>query len=115
VLSQPADRWITPRTAQELWCSPGTPELGRVPLPGGVTPAGEVRGGSERDGERVERLRDHGEAEEDGDLKEVVRADDEPKHTPRGDPVRLLSAVSAAGAVTGPQPREQPVVVEVAG
>jgi hypothetical protein len=83
-------------------------ELGPVPPPGGAAPAGEVGRRSGGNGERVQRLRDHGEAEEGEDLEEVVRAGDEAEQAAPGD---LVPSV----AVVGPQPREEAVVVEVAG
>jgi hypothetical protein len=84
-------------------------ELGLVPPPGGAAPAGEVGRRSCGVGERVHRLRDHGDPEEPDDLEEVVRAGDEPEQPAPGDLVPL------AAAAVCPQPREEAVVVEVAG
>jgi hypothetical protein len=86
-------------------------ELGLIPPPGGAAPAGEVRSGARGHGERVHRLRDHGEAEEPDDLEEVVRARDELEQAAPGDPVPLVTAAAAAAS----QPREEVVVVQVAG
>lgn len=88
-------------------------ELGLVPPPGGAAPPGEVRRRAGGHGERVRRLRDHGEAEEANYLEQVVRAGGEPEEAAGGDPVLPLAAAAAAGGV--PQLREEVVVVEVAG
>ena len=53
-------------------------------------------------------VRDHGEPEEREDLEEVVRAGDELEQAAPGDLVLLVAAA-------GSQPREEEVVVEVAG
>ena len=74
-------------------------ELGRVPLPGGAAPAGEVGRRAHGHGERVQRLRDHGEPEEGEDLEEVVRAGDEPEQAACRDLVPLLVVAVAAAAV----------------